>query len=89
MSIDPVFVHQVAASAMPDHEVVWASSPEGEAWCVVDYGANRDEPVFGVVYFDGDESIGVCEVGFASQSDAVNFALSRPMISDAYDLIAV
>lgn len=82
--------HQQLADGSPDDVLVWASAPSGEeAWGIINYGQHVDEPLFGVTYYDGDVSVGVCGAGYDTFDEALQFALTKPLVDSGYELVVV
>ena len=82
--------HKQLAEGSADDVLVWHSAPSGEAaWGIVDYSPHPEEPMFGVTYYDGDISVGVCGASFESFDEALAFALTKPLVDSNFDLVVV
>jgi hypothetical protein len=81
---------QLAEGKLDPDMLVWHSAPSGEAaWGIVDYSQHPDEPMFGVTYYDGDISVGVCGAGYDTFEEALAFALTKPLVDGGFDLVVV
>lgn len=82
--------HKQLAEGSADDVLVWVSAPSGEeAWAVIDYSQHPEEPMFGVTYYDGDISVGVCGAGYGTFEEAEAFALTKPMVDSGFELVVV